>query len=349
MNKVRVLLADDHAVVRAGLRNALEGLGELDVCGEVDDGPSLLAALVELRPDLLLIDVTMPQFDPLAAIGDIRARYPAMKILVVSAYDDDIYVQGLLGAGVHGYHLKDQPLGDLRLAVQRVLAGERWIAGSLIDKLLGHTGPEAPALALTHRQREILRLLQQGLDNQSLSQQLGLSVKTIENHLTRLYRQLGVQSRLEAVRYALDHPEVLGVAARRAAAEWPTAGVAQDGILMLLVDDNARYRVQLRRMVGRVCPQARVLEAGTAAEAAHLAERHAPQLVLIDVILGDEDGIRCARRIKAVLPESRVVLISAYPDREFRRLGMEAGAAAFVDKKDLDAATVRQMIDDVAA
>ena len=102
-------------------------------------------------------------------------------------------------------------------------------------------------------------------------------------------------------------------------------------------------------MVGRVCPQAAIYEAADTGEAVHLAERTVPQLVLVDVILGDEDGIRCARRIKALLPQSRVVLISAYPDREFRRLGLEAGASAFLDKKDLDAESMRQMIDDMLA
>jgi DNA-binding NarL/FixJ family response regulator len=350
MVKVRVLLADDHAVVRAGIRNALQELEAIEIVGEVDDGPSLIAALERLKPNLLLIDVTMPDFEPVSTICQVRARYPATKILVVSAYDDDAYVQGLLGAGVHGYHLKDQPLGDLRLAVDRVLAGERWISSSLIDKLLRPADSGAAAPALTSRQREILRLLQQGLDNQSLSQELGLSVKTIENHLTRIYRQLNVQSRLEAVSYTLEHPQVLGPKIPAATTNACTApDPSPDAITMLLVDDNARYRMQLRRLVGRVCPQARVCEAKNAGEALQQAERLVPTLVLVDVILGDEDGIRCARRIKAALPQSRVILISAYPDREFHRLGMEAGASAFLDKKDLDAATMRQMIDDIVA
>ena len=113
------------------------------------------------------------------------------------------------------------------------------------------------------------------------------------------------------------------------------------------MDDNARFRSQLRRMVGRVYPQATIVEAGNTREAVRLVEQTTPQLALVDVILGEEDGIRCARRIKTLQPQARVILISAYPDREFRRLGMEAGATAFVDKKDLDAATVRQMIDDL--
>jgi len=348
MGRVRVLLADDHAVVRSGIRNALQDLPDLEIVGEVGDGPSLVRTLDELKPDLLVIDVTMPDFEPVTAIRQIRARFPAMKVLVVSAYDDDAYVQGLLGVGVNGYHLKDQPLSDLKLAVQRVLAGERWISSNLIGKLLSYSEFCAPSSALTDRQRELLRLLLQGYDNQSLARETGLSVKTIENHLTRIYRQLNVQSRLEAVHYVTEHPEVLNPPGP-AAAPGLIELLPQNRLTTLLVDDNARYRSQLRRMVSRAYPQAVIYEAEDTSEAVHLVEHTLPQLVLVDVLLGEEDGIRCARRIKALQPQSRIILISAYPDREFRRLGMEAGAAAFLDKKDLDAATMRQMIDDVLA
>jgi len=349
MSKVRILLADDHAVVRAGLRKALEELANLEIVGEAGDGPALFEALAQMQPDCLLIDVTMPDFEPVVAIRQIRARYPDMKILVVSAYDDDVYVHGLLGAGVDGYHLKDQPLSDLRLAVQRVLAGERWVSSPLVDKLVGHI--DATLLSsLTARQCEILSLLQQGLDNQTIARRLGLSVKTVENHLTRLYRQLGVQSRLEAVNYIMQHPEVLATS-RQATSMAPVSSEApvQQRVTMLLVDDNARYRHQLRRMIGKVCPQAMIYEAQNIREAVHLTQRAAPQLVLVDVILGEEDGIRCTRRIKALSPPSRIILISAYPDRQFHRLGLEAGAVAFLDKKDLDTATLRQIIDDMIA
>src|SRR4051812_29294926 len=114
MKTSRILLADDHAVVRAGISNALKELSQIEIVGEVGDGNALFAALAKLRPDCLLIDVTMPDFEPISAIAQIRADYPDLKILVVSAYDDDVYVQGLLGIGVNGYHLKDQPLTDLR-------------------------------------------------------------------------------------------------------------------------------------------------------------------------------------------------------------------------------------------
>jgi len=348
MDRIRVLLADDHAVVRAGIRNAVEELPELEIVGEAEDGPSLLDALAKFRPDCLLIDVTMPDFEPVETTGRIRAQYPEMKILVVSAYDDDVYVQGLLRAGVDGYHLKDQPLSDLRLAVQRVLAGEKWISSPLVDKLVSFTGAGLSKSPLTERQRDILRLLQRGFDNQTIAQRLELSVKTIENHLTRLYRQLNVQSRLEAANYVMQHPEVLALSGQDVPHLPASEAPIQERVTMLLVDDNPRYRRQLRRMITKVCPQVTIYEAEGIEEAVRLAQRTGFELVLVDVLLGEQNGIHCARRLKTLSPQTRIVLISAYPDKEFHRQGLEAGAIAFVDKKDLDSATLRQIVEDVA-
>ncbi|GAB4111418.1 MAG: response regulator [Roseiflexaceae bacterium] len=348
--RAQLLLADDHAIVRAGIANAIREIPGVQIVGEVGDGPSLMAALATTRLDGLLIDVSMPDFEPLSGITAIRARYPQLKILVISAYDDDIYVQGLLAAGVDGYHLKDQSLSDLRLAVQRVLAGERWLASPLVSKLLSKR-ETPPVTTLTGRQLDMLRALQQGLDNQAIAHQIGLSVKTVENHLTRLYRQIGVQSRLEAVHYVNQHPDILGTPSRgfvpHAPASHPHDRV-RAAITLLLVDDNPRFRNQLRRMVGNVAPQADIYEAENIREALRQARDLAPQLILVDVVLGDEDGIRLTRQLKQHDPHARIVLISAYPDREFHRLGIEAGAVALLDKKDLDAAALRQLIDDVA-
>ncbi len=347
MKQARVLLADDHAVVRAGLRKALETLPNLVIVGEVGDGPELVRTLEQLRPDCLLIDVTMPDFEPIIAIRQIRSHYPQLRILVVSAYDDDVYVQGLLSAGVDGYHLKDQPLSDLRLAVKRVLAGERWLSSSLLDKLLHASQPSPNVPSLSLRQRDVLRLLVKGLDNRAIAQQLNLSIKTIENHLTRLYRQLNVQSRLEAANYVRDHPEVIAhpgqlVAKERIHIEPPRA----EQVAILVVDDNQRFRGQFRRMIGKVYSQAMIYEASDMADALQLTKYISPQLAFVDVVLGDEDGIRCMRQIKVQSPSSRIILISAYPDREFHRRGLEAGAIAFLDKKDLDTATLQQIIED---
>ena len=172
-----------------------------------------------------------------------------------------------------------------------------------------------------------------------------LSVKTVENHLTALYRALGVESRLEATRYLAQHPEALAVSGQDTANPQPAP---RDGpaLTVLVVDDNARYRQQLMRVIGKTLPTAQLYEADEMAEALRVAERVKPQLAWVDVVLRDEDGIQCARRLKALSPQTRVVLISAYPDREFRRLGLNAGAVAFLDKKDIDAGVVKQVIED---
>ncbi|MCA9980476.1 MAG: response regulator [Anaerolineales bacterium] len=346
MKPTRILLADDHALVRAGIRNALEDHPHLQIVGEIGDGAALLPALIQHQPDLLIIDVTMPKFEPITAIQDVRQKYPDLYILVVSAYDDDVYVQGLLRVGVNGYHLKDQPLSDLALAIEQVLSGKRWISGPLVDKLLQPAAsPPHDTLKLSPRQKQILHLLAQGLDNRAMAAQLGLSVKTIETHLTRLYRQLNVQSRLEAANYAHQHPE-LDVLTTHEPTSPQMVVTGADEPAILVVDDSQRYRQQLRRMVSRIYPQAVVYEASNMADALHLVQQIAPRLAFVDVVLGDEDGIHCTRRIKATSFESRVILMSAYPDREFHRLGLKAGANAFLDKKDLDAATLYQIITD---
>jgi DNA-binding NarL/FixJ family response regulator len=313
--------------------------------GEVGDGRALSEALTRLQPDLIVVDVTMPEFEPISAVQQIKLDYPALKILIVSAYDDEAYVVGLLSAGVNGYHLKDQPLADLQLAVQRILAGDRWISGPLVDRLVHRRmAPSAPPVpSLTRRQRELLRLLSQGCDNRKIAQAMELSVKTVENHLTALYRALGVDSRLEALNYAVHHPDILAVSGYETSE--PEAR-AEATLTVLLVDDNPRYRQQLSRLIGKTHPTSRLYEAEDVAEALRLAQSCRIQLALIDVVLHDEDGIQCARRLKAVSPATQVILISAYPDREFRRLGLSAGAVAFLDKKDIDAATVRQVIED---
>ena len=349
MKSARVLLADDHAVVRAGIRNALEGMPGIEIVGEVGDGAALIESIDNLQPDCVLLDVTMPEFEPIAAIRRIRAKHPDLRILVVSAYDDDVYVQGLLSVGVDGYHLKDQPLSDLRLAFERVLAGERWISSSLLDKLLNpQVVPTPNTPNLSSRQRDILRLLVKGLDNRAIAARLDLSVKTIENHLTRLYRQLQVQSRLEAASYVKDHPEVIGQMGEVAAqAPIQITPPNLDQASVLLVDDNRRYRHELRRMVGKAFPQLMIYEASNTAEVLQLVEKVDPEVVFVDVVLGDEDGIQCARRIKLQNPKPRIILISAYPDREFHRRGLEAGAMAFLDKKDLDAAALHHILEDI--
>jgi DNA-binding NarL/FixJ family response regulator len=341
----RTLLADDHALIRAGLRDALTTLPGLEIIGEVGNGRDLAKAISELRPDLLVMDVNMPDFEPVSAVQEMRAAHPELKILVVSAYDDQAYVVGLLSAGVNGYHLKDQPLSDLQMAVRRILDGGRWISDPLVNRLVGQNTAPAPVAdsPLTRRQRELLYLLTQGYNNQKIALVMDLSIKTVENHLTALYRALGVESRLEANNYASRHPEVPSIPEQERVHKTESG---METLTVLLVDDNPRYRAQFSKLLGRTCPVSAIYEANTCGEALQVAERVKPKLAFVDVVLQDEDGIQCARRIKAISPATRLVLISAYPDREFRRIGLNAGAIAFLDKKDIDAATLRQVVAD---
>lgn len=346
MTKIRVLLADDHTVVRAGLRTALEGLPNLEIAGEVGNGHELTEALARINPDLLVMDVSMPDFEPIVAVRQMKAERPNMKILVVSAYNEETYVVGLLNAGADGYHMKDQPLADLQLAAQRILNGDRWISGSLIGRLINRRDASPPSATpwLTRRQRELLRLIAQGTDNRNIALTLDLSVKTVENHLTALYRVLGVDSRLKALNYALRHPELLASSGQEMVDLEPAK--VEHELTVLVIDDNPRYRQQLSRLIGKIYPSSLIYEAENVSEALSLGEQVQPQLALVDVVLEDEDGIQCARRLRIISPSTRIVVISAYPDREFRKQALSAGAIAFLDKKDLDTASVQQVVED---
>lgn len=347
MEMIQVLLADDHTVVRAGLRHALEVLPNIKVIDEVGNGRQLRTALEKQHVDLLVMDANMPDFEPISAAREIKAQYPKVKILIVSAYNDETYVVGLLKAGVDGYHLKDQPLADLQLAVQRILNGERWITSSLLTRLADRSSARNANNTpwLTRRQRELLKLLTECADNRSIAATLDISVKTVENHLTALYKILGVDSRMKALNYALHHPELLAATGQQLTETVPVPP-SQGNLNILVVDDNPRYRQQLCRLIGKIAPTSVIYEADNITEAVRIGENVQPNLGLIDVVLEDEDGIQCVSRLKNASPSTRVVMISAYPDREFRRRALSAGAIAFLDKKDLDTASVRQVIED---
>ena len=348
MTPVRIVLADDHALVRAGIYRALAGLPGYEIIAEASDGPSVEEALARSEPDLLLIDVAMPAFEPLAAIRAIRENRPEMKILVISAHDDNVYVRGLLGAGVDGYHLKDQSLSELQLAVERVMSGQRWVTGRLLGRLANASeAPLASTDALSSRRRDIVSLLLAGFDNQTIAHRMGLSVKTVEKHLTTIYRQLGVQSRLGLVSYISQHPDALGLEGRRVDADDAAEPSTVRPVSILLVDDNLRYRHRLRKILDRIRPGATVDEAGSVGETIEILRTISPDLAVVDVVLGDENGIECTRQIKARSPRTRVVLISAYRDRAFRDQGLQAGAVALLDKKDLDVASLRLVVDDL--
>jgi DNA-binding NarL/FixJ family response regulator len=349
LNHIRVLIADDHGLIRQGISNVLSNYAEVEIVAEASDGPSLFSALAKHKSDCLLIDITMPDFEPITAVRKIREEYPNVKILIVSAYDDDLYVKGLFAAGANGYHLKSQPLQELKLAIDQVMAGEKWLSSPLVNKLISPSTISKSLPVLTTRQCDLLRLLHQGLDNYNIAKCMNISIKTVENNLTRLYRCLDVQSRLEAVNFAIRHPEVLTLSTFQTPHRNEDSNSnARSAITLLLVDDNAHFRRELRKTINEniISPRATIYEAENISEAVELAERIHPKITLIDMLLGKENGIDATKQIKKHAPESRIILISAYPDREFHRLGIEAGALAFLDKKDLDLSSLRQILGD---
>lgn len=346
MNIIKIILADDHAIVRAGIKKVIEDFPNLEIVAEVQDGPALLTSLEQTQPDCLLVDLNMPNFNPIESIPEIRNKYDELKILVVSVNNDPYYVQMLFESGINGYHLKDQPLSDLKLAVERVLNGKRWISSPLLSKLFDKQQTSAVP-ELTDRQKDVLYLLQQGLDNRNIALKLDLSIKTIENHLTSLYRNLKVGSRLEAVNYLNQHPDLLGEPRSQTIQNKTIIPPQPHDISILIVDDNHRYLKQLQRVLGKIAPKVGLYPATNTATAINLAEHVQPQLALVDVVLGEEDGIRCTSKIKEVSKKTRVVMISAYPDREFHRLSIKAGAVAFLDKKDMDASTLQKLVEDL--
>lgn len=345
MKIFRTLLADDHELIRAGLKQSLANLDNIEVIGEVGNGNDLFRFLEEHRPDLLVVDLNMPEFEPVSDIFQIRERYPLLKIIVVSAYDDQSYVVGLLSAGVDGYHLKDQPLADLQLAVKRITAGGRWISDPLVNRLVEAKPVTKESFNLTRRQRDLLYLINQGYNNPKIASIMNLSIKTIENHLTALYRAIGVENRLEASNFARQHPELLLAPSKPRLSPSENTNIQSNHVL--LIDNNARFRTQLGKLLLRNHPRITLSEAEDSNDAIDKASQNKPQIAFIDVILGEDDGIECVKQIKAISPETKIILMSAYPDREFHRLGINAGAVAFLDKKDIDAATIRQVLEDL--
>jgi len=348
MQNTHILLADDHAVVRAGIRKIVDQIPHLEVVAEVGTGPLIFSSLEKEQVDLLLIDVTMPEFDPIQAIKQIKLLYPAIKILVISAYDDEFYVKGLLNAGVNGYHLKDQSLNDLKLAITQVLKGKKWISSKLINTLSRNYVDKTQSPKLTKRQRDLLTSLHQGLDNKTIAKRYHLSIKTIENNLSSLYRKLNVQSRLEAVNYLTRHPKIIETSPEFNNLEnIVTASEQESGYNMLVVDDNTRYRNQLIRMLVKLDPRATIFGVSNIKHALDLIHSKNFKLAFIDVILDDENGIDCVEQIKKIQTDIRIILISAYPDQEFHKEGIKAGAIAFLDKKNLGSSTLHHIVEDI--
>jgi DNA-binding NarL/FixJ family response regulator len=200
---VTVVLADDHDLVRSGLKALLATIPGIHVVGEARDGNELLAYLASHpHPDVVITDLAMPGLDGLAAIGEIRARYPDLRVLVVSMYDSVDFVKRAVASGANGYVVKDAPPEELERALQGVMANGAYFSNSVTQRLLQRQDPTAAEL-LTERQLEILTLLAAGRTSKQIGWDLGLSPKTVDVHRARLMQRLGISDLASLTRYAV--------------------------------------------------------------------------------------------------------------------------------------------------
>jgi DNA-binding NarL/FixJ family response regulator len=205
---IRVILADDHTLLRAGLRALLEGLPGVEVVAEAADGVEALALVEAHRPDVVLMDIAMPRLSGLDVAARLGQERPEARVLILSMHKDEAYVLRAVLAGAAGYLLKDSDTEELGLAIRAVARGETYLSPAVSRHLFAdyrrQAGDQAsPAGALTPRQRAVLRLIAEGATTKAIARQLGISIKTVESHRTLLMERLGIHDVPGLVRYAI--------------------------------------------------------------------------------------------------------------------------------------------------
>ena len=202
MTRLRVLLAEDHAVVREGTRQILEHDPDITVVGEADNGADVVALAARLSPDVVLLDLSLPVMNGVEATRRIRAVQPAPHVLILSAYDDEDYVVAAIEAGASGYLLKTAHAGDVIAAIRAVARGEVVLHPLIARRLVTRATDGREREPLTSRELEILRLSARGRRTKEIAEQLALSTRTVEAHFTAIFNKLGVSTRTEAIVHA---------------------------------------------------------------------------------------------------------------------------------------------------
>jgi DNA-binding NarL/FixJ family response regulator len=203
---IRVLLADDHAVVRAGFRQFMERAGDIVIVAEVDDGKQAVLSIQEHKPDVAVIDIQMPEMSGIEVTRWVRANSRTTGVLILSAYDDDPYIMAVLQAGANGYVLKTADAADIIRAVRAVYEGKSALDPAIARKIMARvsgTQLAAPVEKLTDRELEVLALAAKGFTNKAIGVQLHISDRTVQGHLAKVFDKLQATSRTEAVMRAV--------------------------------------------------------------------------------------------------------------------------------------------------
>ncbi|HEY0322500.1 MAG TPA: response regulator transcription factor [Pyrinomonadaceae bacterium] len=209
MDKLRILLADDHKVVRRGLRLLIDEQADMEVVGEADNGREAIVMVQQLQPDVIVMDVSMPEMNGLQATKKLKGLYPAIKILTLTRHTDDGYLQQLFQAGVSGYVMKQSLDEELVRAIRAVSSGQTYLDPAITQQVVEQiTGKRAPRGSpggknLSPREEEVLRLIAQGYIHKEIADRLQISIKTVDTHKTNAMQKLGMKSRVDIVRYAM--------------------------------------------------------------------------------------------------------------------------------------------------
>ncbi|HEU4478888.1 MAG TPA: response regulator transcription factor [Pyrinomonadaceae bacterium] len=209
MSSIRVLIAEDHRTVREGLEMILKAQPDIEVVGEASDGQAAVDMAKALNPDIVIMDVSMPQLNGLKATRELQRVRPNVKVLTLTRHKDDGYLQQLLRAGVSGYVLKQSPSTELLHAIRAIAAGGQYLDSSLTNRVVGSFVEKsggrstAPQREPSERESEVLRLIAWGHSNKEIADRLDLSVKTVEVHKANAMRKLGMKSRIDIVQYAM--------------------------------------------------------------------------------------------------------------------------------------------------
>ena len=205
MKRIRILLADDHAVVRQGFKMILNAQADMEIVGEAGNGRQAVELAEQLRPDVVVMDVAMPELNGIEATRRLASSVPHARVVALSMHKDSVYVREILRAGARGYLLKDSGAADLVAAIRAVASGESYLSPAVSNAVLDDYRRHVtnPIDLLTSREREVLQLLAEGKSNKEIAGVLNLSVYTVDAHRGRIMEKLNLHSISELVRFAV--------------------------------------------------------------------------------------------------------------------------------------------------